>query len=230
MIFFTRHAPAGEPIHPMRVIAGRLRGLHLDAPRGDTTRPITDRVKETLFNILGHRFGLPGEIPDVAVLDLFAGSGGLGIEAVSRGARSCVLVERDANAFRTLRHNIEHGRLSDVCRAVRENAWAMRHPRDAYGLIFVDPPYRDCENAVRVIELISRLAGSLTLDGVLVLRHGRGASIDDVPPIGLRAVDHRTYGEMHVRLFVREARADAGAEAPIRAATSDPPPPPTPEF
>ncbi|MCG3126437.1 MAG: hypothetical protein CHACPFDD_01272 [Phycisphaerae bacterium] len=208
----------------MRIIAGRLRGLHLDAPPGDTTRPITDRVKETLFNILGHRLGLPGEIPDVAVLDLFAGSGGLGIEAVSRGARSCLLVERDASAFRTLRHNIEHARLSDVCRAVRENAWTMRHPRDAYGLIFVDPPYRDCENAVRVLELISRLAASLTADGLLMLRHGREAKLDESAAVGLRGIDHRTYGDMHVRLFEREIRAGAGSSA----ATPDPLPPPPP--
>jgi len=100
--------------------------MPLRPPEGRVTRPITDRVKESLFNILGSRFGLPGEIPDFAVLDLFAGSGGLGIESISRGARSCVFVERDRAALAALTANLASLRGAADCRIVKDNAWTAR--------------------------------------------------------------------------------------------------------
>src|ERR1051325_11217291 len=109
----------------MRVIAGRLRGRPLAAPPG-AARPVTDRVKETIFNILGHRFAQPGELPAVAVLDLFAGTGGMGIEALSRGATSCLFVERDRCTLRILSENLDKLKLHDVARGWGENVWTLR--------------------------------------------------------------------------------------------------------
>jgi len=197
----------------MRVIAGEHRGANLAAPAGTRTRPITDQAKETLFNILGHRLGTLGGVPAVPVLDLFAGSGALGIECLSRGADSCVFVERDRDALRILRQNLEKLRLGPRARIASENAWTMRFPRPAsggYGLIFADPPYADVE-ARRVRDLLERLAPTLSQDGILVFRHGSATDYSQVLHAGLRCLDQRAFGRMHVLLF---ARHSPGPEAP----------------
>ena len=161
--------PTGATV---RVIAGQYRGRSLAAPPGLTTRPITDRVKETLFNILGHRFALPGELPAFAVLDLFSGPGSLGLEALSRGAAACTFVERDRAALRCLRQNITTLQVGAAATIRTDNAWTMRPPQPpaGFGLIFVDPPYRETEDPWRVLDLLERLAPSLSPDGVLVFR------------------------------------------------------------
>ena len=123
----------------MRVIAGQLGGRRLRAPRGRVTRPTSDRVKEAVFALLG-------DVQDASVLDLFAGAGGLGIEALSRGARLTTFVERDAAAVRALRENLEalglgaevaQVRRADVLAAIR----AARASRETYDLVLIDPPY-----------------------------------------------------------------------------------------
>lgn len=110
----------------MRVIAGTHRGRNLVAPEGRNTRPITDRAKESLFNVLGSRFGGPGSLPDLDVLDLFSGSGSLGIESISRGARSCLFVEKDRAALSALRENINTLKLGDAARIAPVNAWSLQ--------------------------------------------------------------------------------------------------------
>ncbi len=190
----------------MRVIAGRFRGAVLKAPPGTYTRPITDRVKESLFNILGHRFGAPGLLPDIAVLDLFAGSGALGIESLSRGARSCLFVERDRRTLRVLRANLARLRLSDVARVVGENAWTMRIPVAepvGYGLIFVDPPYRAAADPFEVIALFERLAPRLSESGLVVFRHAAAAKLSANELRPLRCADERTFGRMRILLLER---------------------------
>ena len=123
----------------MRVIAGELGGRRLQAPRGTVTRPTSDRVREALFAILG-------DVRGASVLDLFAGSGGLGIEALSRGAAGAVFVDRDARAIRVLRANLESlgigaGR-ADVRRAEAPAALrSARGRKETYDLVFIDPPY-----------------------------------------------------------------------------------------
>ncbi len=123
----------------MRVIAGRLGGRRLQAPRGRITRPTSDRVREALFSALG-------ELAGASVLDLFAGTGALGIEALSRGARSAVFVERDAGAARVLHGNLAalgidasaaEVRRADALAALR----SARAREETYDLIFIDPPY-----------------------------------------------------------------------------------------
>jgi len=190
----------------MRVIAGRFRGRSLVAPRGLTTRPITDRVKETLFNILGHRFGTLGHLPDFDVLDVFAGTGSLGIEALSRGARRCTFVERDYAALRCLRDNLRQLRVLKHCVVRVENAWAMRTPESlhGFGLMFVDPPYRDAAVGLRLVDLLDRLTPALRPDGLLVLRLEANAAFPDERLQGLACVDRRRIGSMSLLFFERK--------------------------
>ncbi len=127
----------------MRVIAGRYKGRRLRAPRGRNTRPTSDRVREALFSMLG-------AVDEARVLDLFAGTGALGIEALSRGASSAVFVERDAAALDALRANLEtldlhqprvEVRRVDALAALR----TARERNETYDLVFVDPPYGDAQ-------------------------------------------------------------------------------------
>ncbi|MBN2447844.1 MAG: 16S rRNA (guanine(966)-N(2))-methyltransferase RsmD, partial [Phycisphaerae bacterium] len=195
----------------MRVISGRLRGQRVEAPPGLTTRPITDRVKESLFNILGARYGMPGRLPEIDVLDIFAGSGALGIEALSRGARGCVFVERDRHSLAVLRGNITRLRLGDECRVVAENAWTLRVPPargDGYGLIFVDPPFRDVEDTLRVVDLLDRLGPRVSADGVVVLRHDVRTRFEPNGLLELHAVDDRRMGRNRLLLLARGTGGD----------------------
>lgn len=195
----------------MRVIAGRFRGLSLEPPTGNQTRPVTDRAKETIFNILGSRFGTPGELPAMAVLDLFAGCGSFGIEALSRGADSCVFIEKDRRSLPVLRENLAKLKLGDNARIGVNNVWTMRFHALApaqFGLIFVDPPYATTSDALRVVELLDRSATALTDEGCVVLRLPitgpqptndalRNLDIDDVRELGTMRVlflKHRVLG------------------------------------
>jgi 16S rRNA (guanine966-N2)-methyltransferase len=119
----------------MRIIAGKWRGRPIDAPPGLATRPTADRVRETLFSMLASRLG---SFEDLRVADLFAGSGALGLEALSRGARSATFVEKDPSAAAIIRHNGE--RLGAPVHLLTGSALAL--PRsDPFDLIFADPPY-----------------------------------------------------------------------------------------
>lgn len=188
----------------MRVIAGNLRGRRLEPPPGDSTRPITDRAKETLFNILGAYLSQPGTIPDTGVLDLFAGSGGLGIEALSRGARSCLFIEHDRRALRVLRENLARLGLDQTCRVSAENAWTMRIPalEGGYGLVFLDPPYREADDALRVTDLLERIGPNVAAGGLVVFRHrGDPRARLQLALRTLRCVDEREIGTMRLWFF-----------------------------
>ncbi len=123
----------------MRVIAGEVGGLRLVAPKGDRTRPTADRVKESLFSALG------GRVDGAVVLDLYAGSGALAIEALSRGARSAVLVDRAHPATVAIRANLSTTRMIDRARVVRRSVEALLRdqppPEAPFDLAFLDPPY-----------------------------------------------------------------------------------------
>ena len=140
-----------------RVIAGTARSIRLDAP-GSGTRPLADRVKQTLFAIL------EPDLPDARFLDLFAGSGAAGIEALSRGAAHATFVERDAGAIRTIRANLERTGLAGDGRAtvVRADvlAWLRDQDRAAgapYDLVVVDPPYDDTPAMTAAIQAVAPL-------------------------------------------------------------------------
>jgi 16S rRNA (guanine966-N2)-methyltransferase len=198
----------------MRVIAGKFRGLPLDVPPGGQTRPMTDQVKETLFNILGARLAEPGYVPATAVLDLFAGSGALGIEALSRGAQSVTFVERDRRSLRTLRDNLSTLRVRDAYRLIPDNAWTIRLPRaaDGFGLVFLDPPFRDVADTYRVADLIERVAARLAPGGLIVFRSETTTDFPLNVLRGVRCVDQRKLGRNRILLLTRDDEATPSEE------------------
>ena len=122
----------------MRVITGKARGVALKTPDGMTTRPTTDRVKEALFSIIQF------EIPGANVLDLFGGTGQLGIEALSRGAKSCTFVDAGEPACRLIRENLKRTRLESEGQVIRSDYLAyLKRCRESYNIIFLDPPYAE---------------------------------------------------------------------------------------
>ena len=150
----------------MRVVAGELRGRRFDAPPGHDTRPTTDKVREAVFNALGSL----DLVRDAVVVDLFAGSGALGIEALSRGAAECIFVERDRAAVRTLRGNLADLGLDDRSRVMTTDAVTAVAQLDA-DLVLADPPYdfdrwTDLVGNVRAPFLVAEAAAALDeLDG-----------------------------------------------------------------
>ena len=122
----------------MRIIAGQWRGRPLQAPKGDATRPTADRTRETLFSMLVSRLG---SFEGLAVADLFAGSGALGLEALSRGAASCIFVEQDPAAIRALRTNIANLRAQEQADVRAASVMALGPAKQPLDLILLDPPY-----------------------------------------------------------------------------------------
>ena len=157
----------------MRIIAGLHRGRGILPPPGRTTRPVTDRVKESLFSIL------TGQVREARVADIFAGTGSLGLEALSRGASFCCFVERDRPALRLLKQNIHTLGLDQQSQVTRKNAWLFsRWPTasEPFDLIFVDPPYADSRDCTPDSELGKLLTGLsepqiLSREGTVVIRH-----------------------------------------------------------
>ncbi|MEA2314265.1 MAG: rRNA (guanine966-N2)-methyltransferase [Solirubrobacteraceae bacterium] len=171
----------------MRVIAGRFGGRRLRAPRGRVTRPTSDRVREALFAMLG-------ELAGARVLDLFAGSGALGIEALSRGAASVEFVERDALAAKVLRENLEQLGLQDATARlqemdVREALQSARARKDKYDLIFIDPPYSQAQDWAR--DLSAKLPALLAPAARVIVESDRRAPL----ALGLPVERERRYGD-----------------------------------
>ena len=138
----------------MRVITGKARGVQLKTPEGQTTRPTSDRVKEALFSII--QFDIPGTV----VLDLFGGTGQLGIEALSRGAKSAVFVDAGEAACKLIRENLRRTKLEDQARVVRSDYLQyLRSAREKFDIILLDQPYAEVflENAINCISEIDIL-------------------------------------------------------------------------
>ncbi len=135
----------------MRIVAGEWRGRKLAVPEGDATRPTADRVRETLFSMLVSRIG---GFEGLMIADLFAGSGALGLEALSRGARSCVFVENDAAALRTLRANVAAVRAQARCDVRAVSVMALPPVAAPLDLVLLDPPYRSGAGAVALERLV----------------------------------------------------------------------------
>ena len=135
----------------LRIIAGQWRGRKLFAPQGDVTRPTADRTRETLFSMLVSRLG---SFEGLAVADLFAGSGALGLEALSRGAASAVFVEQDAPALRALRQNIAALRAQAFCHVRASSVLALGPASQPLDLILLDPPYHSGAGAVALDKLV----------------------------------------------------------------------------
>jgi 16S rRNA (guanine966-N2)-methyltransferase len=176
----------------MRIVAGRLRGRQLAAPADARTRPTSDRVREAVFNIL--EYGIPDfTLAGVRVLDLFAGTGALGIEALSRGAAFCLLVEEDAAARALIRRNVEALGLTGVTRVFRRDATDLGPAggRGGFGLVFLDPPY---ERGLAPRALASAAAGGWLAPGaVAVIEESRRAAL--ALPDGFSAIEQRVWGD-----------------------------------
>jgi 16S rRNA (guanine966-N2)-methyltransferase len=181
----------------VRVIAGRLGGRVLKAPPGDATRPTSAKVKEALFSILGELTGL-------RVLDLYAGSGALGIEAISRGASSAVFVEAARPALGCLRHNLEQLGLESVTSVVSGRVEAsIKRLVGAFDLVLCDPPWRDVRSALTQLAALAE-AGLLSSAARLVLEHAAKDRIEPLPMLGV--YDQRHWGDTAVSLFKIEGK------------------------
>ncbi|HEY8450065.1 MAG TPA: RsmD family RNA methyltransferase [Bacillota bacterium] len=198
----------------MRIIAGEARGRPLRVPAGRKVRPTSDRVREALFNILG------AAVVGRPVLDLFAGSGALGLEALSRGAARAIFVEHDPQVVRILAENVRRLGFEERARIVREDVFRavpniigqavaadegpLRPSREPVpagwsGIVFADPPYRR-GFVLPVLRLVAPLLGP---DGLLVLEHSADEALpDQAVPSGLRCIDRRRYGDTGISFFV----------------------------
>jgi 16S rRNA (guanine966-N2)-methyltransferase len=187
----------------MRIVGGSHRGRRLLAPPGDAVRPTGDRVREALFDIILHgRFAAAGNpLAEAAVLDAFAGTGALGLEALSRGAAEAVFIERDAGALATLRRNVEA--LGEQARAHIVAGDATRPPRGerACAVAFFDPPYRSGLAAPALAALAA--AGWIAADAVAVAEIAAREAF--APPAGFAMLDERVYGAARLVFLGRGA-------------------------
>lgn len=183
----------------MRIIAGEFRGLRLTPlGKGDPAahlRPTSDRTRESLFNILaGGAYGDP--ITDVQVLDLFAGTGALGLEALSRGAARVTFVENGLKARRLLEANIALTRTKDRTRVLRSDATRLAAATDQAQLVFLDPPYG---KGLGEKALTAAAAGGWLAEGALIVWE-EGAEV--TAPPGFEKLDERRYGEARISFLV----------------------------
>lgn len=193
----------------MRVIAGIHRGRNLDAPPGRQTRPILDRVKTALFDWLGSRLAMPGQLPAIRVLDLFCGGGSMGIECLSRGAKSCDFVDQDADAIRCLRANLDALRIGPDARIHQAPAEYVRFPeRDdsQFDVIFLDPPYamsESLEPGGDMMRLLARLGKEIGASpgALLIWRHDAKSRLPDSLPNDWTRIDQRSYGGMTLSIY-----------------------------
>jgi 16S rRNA (guanine966-N2)-methyltransferase len=176
----------------MRIVGGRYRGLRLAAPADDKVRPTTDRVRESLFNILAHRN--PPVLDGAVVLDLFAGTGALGLEALSRGAARAVFVDQDPRSLALVRANVTALKAEALCDIVRADATRLPPRRLAATLAFLDAPYG---KSLIVPALAAAAGGGWLADGALVVIE-LPAEENPAFPEGFREVDDRRYGATRI--------------------------------
>mgnify|MGYP002280384827 CR=1 FL=1 len=184
----------------MRVIAGSAKRLQLKTLDGLDTRPTTDRIKETLFNMLAPY------IYDCSFLDLFAGSGGIGIEALSRGAKSAVFVDMREDACKVVRENLAKTRLEQNARVVRADYLSyLASARETFDLIFLDPPYAEVflENSLKRISEIDILSDS----GIIITERPFGKELPASVPGLVRCRDYR-YGKAAVTIYRRQPQEE----------------------
>jgi 16S rRNA (guanine966-N2)-methyltransferase len=181
----------------MRIIAGRFKGKPIDAPKGLGTRPTTDRVRESLFNVLEH--GAPRlDFEGSRVLDLFAGSGALGLEALSRGARYCLFIEEEASARAAIRRNVEALGLTGATKIWRRDAAKLGPAGNVapFGLVFCDPPYGKGLGAQALAAAAE--GGWLHPGATAVLEERAGAATE--LPAPFTEINRRRYGDTEITI------------------------------
>lgn len=179
----------------MRIIAGSARGRTLTAPKGMDTRPTQDYVRESLFNILQR------DVPDAVVLDLFAGSGALGLEAISRGAKEAVFVDKAPQAVACIGRNIDTLKMGDRT-AVYPGDWQtslarLQHAGKKFSLVFLDPPYQMTDTG----EQCAKMADLHLLENgaLIVVEHRRGS--EPMPDARFVQRDERKYGDTVIHFY-----------------------------
>jgi 16S rRNA (guanine966-N2)-methyltransferase len=184
----------------MRVVGGRLKGRSLASPSSRDIRPTADRLRESLFNILIHAYGDP--VSGARVLDLFAGTGALGIEAVSRGAAFTLFVDNGAEARALLRNNVEALGLGGVTKVYRRDAGNLgpAHPIEPFSLVFLDPPYR-MKLAEKALASL-RDGGWLVPGALVVVEEAKAAEF--ATPENFEQLERRIYDDTEL-VFLRKA-------------------------
>jgi 16S rRNA (guanine966-N2)-methyltransferase len=180
----------------MRIIGGTLKGRILKAPASDRIRPTSDRLRETLFNILAHAY--PERLAGTSVIDLFAGTGAMGFEALSRGARTALFVDDGTEARALIRANVEALGLGGQTRIFRRDARKLgaAPPGECFSLAFLDPPYG--KNMAEPALAALRDGAWLTPEALVVIEEAAQASF--VLPEGYDLIETRTYGDTQVIL------------------------------
>ncbi len=189
-------APSRPGLGGVRIIAGSRKGSRIFAPKGLETRPTADRVREAAFNLLG-----PGAAEDASVLDLFAGSGAMGLEALSRGAASATFVESDRDACRTINRNLDKLGLEGATVLCQDALTALRADARAgtrYDLVLVDPPYKRFSSLQNA--MIRHLPAILAPDGLLLIE----TAANEEPDLPLAKRTSRRYGAARLTLFEHE--------------------------
>jgi 16S rRNA (guanine966-N2)-methyltransferase len=173
----------------MRVIAGTLGGRNFDSPGGHRTHPMSEKMRGAMFAILG-------DIEGLSVLDAFAGTGALSFEAVSRGARSALLLEVDKQAQDCIERNIHSLNLTGSCRLVRANisSWSDTNKASRFDLVLCDPPYDELKTT-----LIEKLAGHLNPTGTLVLSWPGGSELPTLKDVSL--MHQKSYGDSQLAFY-----------------------------
>ncbi|HEU4475406.1 MAG TPA: 16S rRNA (guanine(966)-N(2))-methyltransferase RsmD [Methyloceanibacter sp.] len=181
----------------MRIVAGKFRGAHIEAPKGVSTRPTSDKIRQAMFNVLEH--GAPGfDFEGSRVLDLFAGSGALGLEALSRGARFCLFVEESAEARAAIRRNVEALGLTGASKIWRRDATKLGAAGtvQSFDLVFCDPPYGKGLGERALAAAVE--GGWLNNRAIAVLEEH--ASVEFAWPTPLEEIDRRRYGDTAIAI------------------------------
>lgn len=186
----------------MRVIAGSARRLQLKTLDGMETRPTTDRIKETLFNMIAHG------LCDSTFLDLFSGSGGIGIEALSRGAKKAVFVEKNPKAMTCIRENLSHTKLSERAVTMQMDvlsALSRMEGEYSFDYIFMDPPY-DKGLEKRVLEYLAD-SKLLRADGIVIVEASLDTEFDYIESLGYSLIKNKIY-KTNKHVFLEKADSD----------------------
>ncbi|MBI5359180.1 MAG: 16S rRNA (guanine(966)-N(2))-methyltransferase RsmD [Planctomycetes bacterium] len=194
----------------IRVIAGTAKGARLYCLEGEKIRPALARVKKSIFDIIRIY------VPEAVTADLFAGTGSIGIEALSRGAKSCVFVENDHECSQVIRKNLDKLRLENASIISNANAFSFAalatRNKWAFDLIFINPPYRHLDAPAERESFLKMLEGItadniLNPDGLIVVEHGTG-QLDDTEFHGLVLSDRRDYDDTQVSFYARKQPAE----------------------
>jgi len=172
---------------PLRVISGSAGGLHLKSPKRYTLRPTQDRIRQVIFSSLAEI------VPEARVLDLYAGTGSFGIEALSRGAASATFVEKEKEAIQCIRDNLLHCHLKGDVRQSDAMTYLEGTPTDPFDLIFADPPYTKSNGPLEEDALLEKIVPFLAENGLFVWEHYAGRELQNAPR--WEVIRHRTYGE-----------------------------------